>query len=237
VSQELIARDPENQLLARGPRFRLDAEVLRDSALFVSGLLIEEQGGKGVKPYQPQGIWESVAFQGSNTQNYKPDGGDANYRRTLYIFWKRTAPPPGLMTFDAPSREACVVRRSRTNTPLQALALMNDVPYVEAARKLAERVLLEARSVSEAVAVTPADRLSLAFRLGTARQPSADELAILVESFQSHLARYQADKPAAEQLLAIGEAKRNESLDVAELAATTLVCNLILNLDEVVTKE
>jgi hypothetical protein len=237
VSKELVARDPENQLLARGPRFRLDAEVLRDSALFVSGLLIEKPGGKGVKPYQPQGIWESVAFQGSNTQNYTPEGGQANYRRTLYTFWKRTAPPPGLMTFDAPSREACVVRRSRTNTPLQALALMNDVPYVEAARKLAERVIMEARSVSEGTAASPSDRLSLAFRLATSRQPSPDELAILVETFQSHLTKYQADKPAAEKLLAIGEAKRNESLDVAELAAYALVCNLIQNLDEVVTKE
>ena len=237
VSKELAARDPENQLLARGPRFRLDAEVLRDSALFVGGLLIEQPGGKGVKPYQPQGIWESVAFQGSNTQNYKPDGGNANFRRTLYIFWKRTAPPPGLMTFDAPSREACVVRRSRTNTPLQALALMNDVQYVEAARKLAERVVMEARGVREGTAVSPADRLSHAFRLATARQPTADESAVLLASFQAHLAKYQGDKPAAEKLIAIGESKRNESLDATELAAYTLVCNLILNLDEVVTKE
>jgi hypothetical protein len=241
VTPELVERDPENQLLARGPRFRLDAEVLRDSALFVSGLLIEERGGKGVKPYQPQGIWESVAFQGSNTQNYKPDGGDANYRRTLYTFWKRTAPPPGLMTFDAPSREACVVRRSRTNTPLQALALMNDVQYVEAARKLAERVMIATSDTTVAPAGSsssaPADRLSLAFRLATGRQPTGDELAILNETHATHLAKYQADKPAAEKLLAIGESKRSESLDVAEMAATTLVCNLILNLDEVVTKE
>jgi hypothetical protein len=295
VTRELVARDPENQLLARGPRFRLDAEVLRDSALFVSGLLLERPGGKGVKPYQPQGIWESVGFQGSNTQNYKPDGGDANYRRTLYTFWKRTAPPPSLMTFDAPSREACVVRRSRTNTPLQALALMNDVQYVEAARKLAERVLTATtptrsvsadskltrrasegpsqdsqptrrasegpsqdsqptrrasegpsqdsqptRSASEeasAPAGSPAERLSLAFRLATARRPSPAETAVLVETYQAHLARYQADRAAAEKLVAIGESPRSASLDVPELAATTLVCNLILNLDEVVTKE
>jgi hypothetical protein len=241
VTPDLVERDPENQLLARGARFRLDAEVLRDSALYVSGLLIEERGGKGVKPYQPQGIWESVAFQGSNTQNYKPDGGEANYRRTLYTFWKRTAPPPGLMTFDAPSREACVVRRSRTNTPLQALALMNDVQYVEAARKLAERVMIATSDTTGATAGSPssapAERLSLAFRLAAARQPTTDELAILSETYATHLAKYQADKAAAEKLLAIGEAKRNESLDAAELAATTLVCNLILNLDEVVTKE
>ncbi len=238
VSKELAARDPENQLLARGPRFRLDAEVLRDSALSVSGLLVEQPGGKGVKPYQPQGIWESVGFQGSNTLNYEADGGEANYRRTLYIFWKRTAPPPGLMTFDAPTREACVVRRSRTNTPLQALALMNDVQYVEAARKLAERVMSGAAAGSPAGAdSTPADRLTRAFRLAAVRQPADGELAILVETFQSHLAKYQGDKAAAEKLVAIGDSKRNESLDPVELAAYTLVCNLILNLDEVVTKE
>ncbi|MCI0360051.1 MAG: DUF1553 domain-containing protein, partial [Planctomycetaceae bacterium] len=237
VTKDLIARDPEDQLLVRGPRFRLDAEVLRDSALFVSGLLLERPGGKGVKPYQPQGIWESVAFQGSNTQNYKADGGDANYRRTIYTFWKRTAPPPGLMTFDAPSREACVVRRSRTNTPLQALALMNDVQYVEAARKLAERVMGATAGSPSSAGSSPSDRLSLAFRLATARQPSPDETAILVETFHAHLAKYQTDKPAAEKLIALGEAKRNESLDAVELAAYTLVCNLILNLDEVVTKE
>ena len=139
------------------------------------------------------------------------------------------------MTFDAPSREACVVRRSRTNTPLQALVLMNDKQYVEAARKLAERMMT--RREHEDASGLPPNVLAYAFRLATARQPTADELAVLVETFQSHLAKYQADKPAAEKLLAIGEAKRNESLDAAELAAYTMVCNLILNLDEAVTKE
>jgi hypothetical protein len=138
------------------------------------------------------------------------------------------------MTFDAPSREACVVRRSRTNTPLQALVLMNDVQYVEAARKLAERVLTQARSASEGA---PSDRLSLAFRLATARQPSTDELAVLTETFQAHRAKYQSDKPAAEKLVSLGASKRDPKLDAVELAAYTLVCNLILNLDEVVTKE
>jgi hypothetical protein len=229
VTPELLARDPANELLARGPRFRLDGEVLRDSMLFVSQLLIEKPTGKGVRPYQPEGIWESISFQGSTTQNYTQDKGDALYRRTLYHFWKRTAPPPSMMTFDAPSREACVVRRSRTNTPLQALALMNDVQYIEAARKLAERVMNTTAG--------PPDRLALAFRLAAARQPSADELQILAETYQAHLAKYQADKAAAEKLVALGESKRNESLDIAELAAYTMTCNLILNLDEVVTKE
>jgi hypothetical protein len=241
VTPLLLARDPSNELLARGPRFRLDGEVLRDSMLFVSQLLVERPTGKGVRPYQPQGIWESISFQGSTTQNYTQDKGDALYRRTLYHFWKRTAPPPSMMTFDAPSREACVVRRSRTNTPLQALALMNDVQYIEAARKLAERVMSAdsatlTRSVSEGV---PADsaRLALAFRLAAARQPSPDELQILAETYQTHLTKFQADKTAAEKLVTLGESKRNESLDVAELAAYTMTCNLILNLDEVVTKE
>lgn len=230
VSQELVARDPENQLLARGPRFRLDAEVLRDSAFFVSGLLVERAGGKSVKPNQPKGIWESVAFQGSNTQNYAPDGGDANYRRTLYTFWKRTAPPPGLMTFDAPSREACVVRRSRTNTPLQALALMNDEPYIESARRLAERAM-----ASDSADL--AGKINLAFRLATCRKPTADEAAVLLDTYQAHLANYQQNNAAAEALVNIGETKRNASLDVPQLASMTLVCNLILNLDETVTKE
>jgi hypothetical protein len=236
VMPELLAKDPSNELLARGPRFRLDGEVLRDSMLYVSQLLVEKPLGKGVKPYQPDGIWEAVGFRGSNTLNYKADGGEANYRRTLYTFWKRTAPPPSMMTFDAPSRESCVVRRSRTNTPLQALALMNDVQYVEAARKLAERVMTGATAGSPSSA-DPAARLALAFQLAAARQPTVDETAILIETYQAHLAKFQADRPAADKLVSLGESKRNESLDAAELAAYTLVCNLILNLDEVVTKE
>ncbi len=230
VTPELHGRDPENLLLARGARFRLDAEVIRDSALFESGLLVEKQGGRGVRPYQPEGIWEPISFQGSNTQNYKPDNGEGLYRRSLYTFWKRTAPPPSLATFDAPSREACVVRRGRTNTPLQALALMNDQQYVEAARKLAERSMTEGGA-------EPASRLVHAFRIATGRAPREPEQAILMRMLQQHLADYQADVPSAEKLLAIGEAKRNEALPPAELAAYTMVANLILNLDEVVTKE
>jgi len=230
VTPELHARDPENLLLARGARFRLDAEVIRDSALFDSGLLVEKQGGRGVRPYQPEGIWEAISFQGSTTQNYKPDSGESLYRRSLYTFWKRTAPPPSLATFDAPSREACVVRRGRTNTPLQALALMNDQQYVEAARKLAERMMIEGGT-------EPAARLTFAFRLATSRAPRDPEKAILLRLLDQHQKDFQADVPAAEKLLTIGEAKRNETLPPAELAAYTMVANLILNLDEVVTKE
>ncbi|MBI3865981.1 MAG: DUF1553 domain-containing protein [Planctomycetia bacterium] len=230
ISPELAQRDPANELLSRGPRFRLDAEVIRDSALAASGLLVEKIGGKSVKPYQPDGLWEAISFVGSNTGTFKQDTGDALYRRSMYTFWKRTSPPPSLLTFDAPSREACTVRRSRTNTPLQALVLLNDKQYVEAARKLAERIMTEGGA-------TPAERAAYAFRIATSRKPTADETVVLVRVFESELVEFQADADAAAKLLAVGDAKRNESLDPKELAAWTMVANLVLNLDETVTKE
>jgi hypothetical protein len=229
VSAELAAKDPENMLLARGPRFRMDAEMIRDSALASSGLLVERLGGKSVKPYQPEGVWEAVGFLGSNTRDFKQDNGDALYRRSMYTFWKRTAPPPQFLTFDAPSRETCTVRRARTNTPLQALALMNDKQYVEAARKLAERMI--------AAAPAPADRAAFGFRLATGRLPSDREKTVLVKLYQDQLAEYQANKDAAAKFLSVGESKRDQKLDVSEHAAWTLVANVILNLDETVTKE
>jgi hypothetical protein len=230
VTPELAQRDPGNELLARGPRFRFDAEVIRDSALAVSGLLVEKIGGRSVKPYQPEGLWEAISFQGSNTGTFKQDEGEALYRRSLYTFWKRTSPPPSLLTFDAPSREACTVRRSRTNTPLQALVLLNDKQYVEAARKLAERMLIEGGA-------TPAERAAYGFRLATSRKPNAGEAAVLVKVYESELAEFQADADSATKLLSYGAAKRNEALDVHDLAAWTMVANMILNLDETVTKE
>ena len=230
VTPEMAERDPENRLLARGPRFRLDGEVIRDSALFTAGLLVERPGGRGVRPYQPDGIWEAVAFLGSNTQNYKRDEGDALFRRSLYTFWKRTAPPPAFMTFDAPSREACVVRRARTNTPLQALLLMNDTQYVEAARNLGQKMMTSGGA-------SAGERLSFGFRVATARQPTPEEAAVLAKLLAAHLADYQADRGAAEKLVSIGVSPRNMALDVSELAAYTMVANLILNLDETVTKE
>ncbi|HEV3025649.1 MAG TPA: DUF1553 domain-containing protein, partial [Pirellulales bacterium] len=230
TTPQLVERDPENLLLARGPRVRLDAEVVRDAALAASGLLVEQLGGHSVKPYQPEGVWEAVAFVGSNTSIFQQDQGDALYRRSLYTFWKRTAPPPSLTTFDAPSRETCTVRRARTNTPLQALVLMNDKQYVEAARKLAERALGEGGASAES-------RIAHAFRLATARQPAADELAVLAHIHRGQLAEYQADKEAAAKLLAVGDSKRDEKFDASELAAYTMVANLILNLDETITKE
>nr|MDQ3330842.1 DUF1549 and DUF1553 domain-containing protein [Planctomycetota bacterium] len=230
ATPEKIAADPENRLLARGPRFRLDAEVIRDSALAASGLLVEQIGGESVKPYQPPGLWEAVGFTSSNTVNYVQDSGAKLYRRGLYTYWKRTSPPPMLQTFDAPSREACTVRRPRTNTPLQALALMNDVQLVEAARHFAERMMTEGGSDA-------ADRLAFGFRLATARRPEPNELAVLLQDYESHLGHYQNDREGAAALLAVGESKRDDSLDVAAHAATTMTANLILNLDETITKE
>jgi hypothetical protein len=229
VSKELAQRDPENVLLARGPRYRLDAEVVRDSALFVAGLLNEQVGGRSVRPYQPPGIWEAVGFLGSNTREFKRDSGTALYRRSLYTFWKRTAPPPALMAFDAPSRETCVARRARTNTPLQALALMNDEQYVEAARQLAQRMLAGAKTTPE--------RLAYGFRLATGRQPQQAELDVLLRLFEKQREHYARNRDAAEKLLSVGESKRDTTLDSVEHAAFTMAANLILNLDETITKE
>ncbi len=229
VSPSLLARDPENLLLARGPRFRFDAEVIRDSVLFASGLLVEKTGGKSVKPYQPEGIWEAVAFVGSNTREFKPDAGESLYRRSLYTFWKRTAPPPSMSTFDAPSRENCTVRRPRTNTPLQALALMNDKQYIDAAHKLAERIILEGGATAES-------RLTYGFRWVTARQPTSREMDVLLKSLERQTASFQADKMAAEKLLTSGDSPRNTSLDLVEHAAWTMIANLLINLDETITK-
>lgn len=229
VSPQLLARDPENQLLARGPRFRLDAEVIRDSVLAMSGLLVEREGGKSVKPYQPEGVWEAVAFVGSNTREFKQDNGENLYRRSLYTFWKRTSPPPLMATFDAPSRENCTVRRPRTNTPLQALALMNDKQYVEAARKMAVRMLKEGGSTEQ-------DRLTYGFRLTTGRSPSARELEVLHRTLQKQLATFAADKAAADKLLAYGDSPKAMDLDPGEHAGWTMIANLLINLDETITK-
>ena len=217
-------RDPGNRLLARGPRFRLDAETLRDQALAVSGLLIDKIGGPGVKPPQPDGLWFTVGYSGSNTVRFKKDSGtDKVHRRSLYTFWKRTSPPPQMI--DAPSRESCVVRRERTNTPLQALMFMNDPQFVEAARAFAERFLA---SDNEAI---PAQLFAHAL----ARPPSADELALLRDAYRGHFSHFQADPAAAKALVAIGEAPSTTG-QPERLAAWTMVASLVLNLDEFVTK-
>jgi hypothetical protein len=230
MTKEHLAKDPHNRLMARGPRFRLDAEMLRDQALFVSGLLVERTGGPSVKPPQPSGLWEAVAFTGSNTGIFKADTGhDKVHRRSMYIFWKRTAAPPMMTALDAPSREACIVRRERTNTPLQALLLMNEQQYVEASRVLAERTL-------KLGGTTPDARLQYLFKAVTSRAAEPSELAELQSTLQDHMTRYGQDSKAAQALIAVGETKADPGLNPSELAAWTLVANLVLNLDEVVTK-
>ena len=221
-----LVGDPENRLLARGPRFRLSAEVIRDQALAMSGLLVEKTGGPSVRPYQPEGLWKEQADEEVYTQGH----GEDLYRRSLYTLWKRTIPPPSMSTFDAASRETCIVTETRTNTPLQALTLMNNVTFVEAARVLAERIMSEGGT-------RETDRITLAFRLATGRPPRPAELDILVEGFNHHLSRYSASQDEALKLVSAGESARGESMDVSELAAYTAVANLILNLDETVTKE
>ncbi len=229
VTPEMIARDPANRLFERGPRYRLDAEQLRDNALFVSGLLDGTFGGKGVRPYQPPNIWEPVAYSGSNTKDYRQDAAGSLYRRSLYTFFKRTAPAPFMTSFDAPNREQFCTRRERSNTPLQALQLMNDVQHFEAARGLAERMLLEGGK-------TPEDRIAYGYQTVLARKPSADELAVVSDALKQHLQRYAGDADAARKATTFGESRPNPSLPEGELAAYTLAANLLLNLDETVTR-
>jgi len=225
----LVQRDPENRLLARGPRFRLGAEVVRDNALAVSGLLVEKVGGPPIKPYQPAGLWEQLAG-GAGEGPYVQAKGPDLYRRSLYIYRKRTVPHPALTTFDAPSREVCQVKRPRTNTPLQALELLNDVTYVEAARALAQLMLT-------AGGRTPEERIGFAFRRATARAPEAKELQIQVRSLERYRQTFAADKEAALRLLRHGESRLDERLDPVELAAYAATAGVILNLDETITRE
>jgi len=225
VTAELERKDPENQLLAWGPRFRLSAEMVRDQALAVGGLLVERLSGPSVRPYQPAGLWKELA-----DAVYTQDKGPNLYRRSLYTFWKRTVAPPEMITFDAAGREACSVQQARTNTPLQALTLMNDVTFVEASRALAQRIMLEGGA-------TPQQRLTLAFRLALARRPMPAELDILVSDFRHQWDVFRKDRAAALQLLHTGEFRHSDKLDAGELAAYTAVAGLILNLDEVITKE
>ncbi|GIW92753.1 MAG: peptidyl-prolyl cis-trans isomerase [Pirellulaceae bacterium] len=229
VTAELLRRDPENRLYGRGPRIRLDAEQIRDNSLAVSGLLVRTMGGRGDRPYQPPNIWEPIGFVGSNTANYVQDHGAALYRRSIYVFLKRTAPPPFMSNFDAPSREAFCPRRERTNTPLQALQLLNDVQHVEAARVLAQRICREGGQ-------SPVERIGYAFRLVLARPPEPVELEQLVRFFHEQWQAYQERPEKAGQLISFGESPPDTAIPAPELAAYTLVCNLLLNLDETIMR-
>ncbi|QDT71499.1 Planctomycete cytochrome C [Lacipirellula limnantheis] len=232
-SPELFARDPDNQLLAHGPRFRMPAEFIRDLALAASGTLDARIGGASVKPYQPGDLWGELAHQKTNykftAQLFEQDHGADLYRRSMYTFWKRSVPPVNLVALDAPSRETCTVRRERTNTPLQALVLLNDPTFVEAARHLAERMMAAGQG-------DPSAAIARGFELVTARRPTEQEAAILAAEYERQLASFAADAGAADALLAIGESPRDQSLDAVSHAAWTNVALVILNLDEAITR-
>jgi hypothetical protein len=230
VTPDLLEKDPQNRLLARMSRFRLPAETVRDNALAVSGLLNHEIGGRSVYPYQPAGIWEELAYGDRfSAQTYTPSHGKDLYRRSMYWFWKRTVPPATLATFDAPDREKCTSRRAVTNTPLQALILLNDPTYIEAARTLATNALLATPDTNK--------RIAFAFRTATGREPNAKEVKVLKDLAAKQTDAFAKDTRSAEELLKVGESKVNEKLKPAELAAWTTVASAILNLDEVITKE
>jgi hypothetical protein len=229
VTPELLARDPDNRMLARGPRFRMDAEMVRDYALAVSGLLSAKLGGASVRPYQPPGIWEAVAMPGSDTGIYKRDSGEALYRRSLYTFWKRSAPPASLEVFNAPSRETCTVRRERTNTPLQALVTLNDPQFVEAARALAQCALKTTQSDAKAT-------LDFMARRVLARPLRASEIPILEASYSGLLTYYEQSPENAAALISFGESKPDSALPAPQLAAWTMLASELLNLDEALNK-
>jgi hypothetical protein len=229
VEPDKLAKDPQNRLLSRGPRFRMDAEMIRDTTLATSGLLVSKIGGPSVKPYQPDGVWEAIAMDVSNTRSYKRDSGESLYRRSLYTFWKRQAPPVTMEIFNAPNRETCTVRRERSDTPLQALATLNDTQFVEAARVLAQRSLKEVCSTEEARLDFMAERLM-------SRPLRPEEMKIARASLNELLASYESAPKEANALLAVGESKPDDSLDTAVLAAYTMVANEMMNLDEVLNK-
>jgi hypothetical protein len=226
TSAALLERDPANRLLARGPNVRLPAAMIRDQALAIAGLLVEKTGGPSVYPYQPAGIWRDL----NSYEDYVQGKGEDLYRRSLYTFWKRTIPPPTMVNFDASTRESCVVRTGLTNTPLQALDLMNNTQYVEAARVLAQRMMQEGGA-------TPAARIGYAFRRATARMPKPGEEAVLMQAFNQQLATFQAKPADALQYVSVGEYPRDEKLGVPELAAYATVASLILNLSQTITKD
>ncbi|HUG90314.1 MAG TPA: DUF1553 domain-containing protein, partial [Planctomycetaceae bacterium] len=229
ATPEKIEKDRDNRLLSRGPRFRMDAEMIRDYALAASGLLARKLGGPSVRPYQPPGVWEAVAMIGSNTRDYVQDTGEKLYRRSLYTFWKRAAPPASLDIFNAPAREFCTVRRERTNTPLQALVTLNDVQFVEAARHLAQRALKEGGETDDA-------RLDFLARRLLVRPFRDEELPVVRSSLSELLGYYQAQPDDAKKLIAVGESKADESLDPVALGAWTMLVNQLMNLDEVLNK-
>jgi hypothetical protein len=229
VTSDKLAKDPGNRLLARAPRIRLPGEIVRDQALAAAGLLVPVIGGPSVRPWMPDGVWDETSKYG-DLRGYKPDTGAGRYRRSMYTVWKRTAAPPTMLLFDAPNRETCQVKRSRTNTPLQALALLNETTFVEAAQGLAKRMLAEGGG-------SPAERLARGFRLAIGRAPTEAELATLVAGFEADRAAFAADAAAAEKFTGFGLVKMPEGMPAQEFAAYALAANVIINLDEFVMRE
>jgi len=228
LTPALLEQDPKNRLLARGPRFRMDAEMLRDTALAASGLLVEKLGGPSVKPYQPPGVWEAGGFPSSDTTRYKQDHGAALYRRSLYTFWKRMATMPSMDSFDVPVRDAACTRRQRTNTPLQALVMMNDPQWLEAARALAERIVTH-ESATDA-------RLDYLGELLLARPWQEQERALLKGTLTRLDAVYAHDATAAHRLLSVGESRPSHAIAAPVLAPWMLLASAAMNLDAAVNK-
>lgn len=229
LTKEKLEKDPDNRYLSRGPRYRLDAEMIRDYALSASGLLVPKIGGPSVKPYQPPGVWEAVGMIGSNTRDYKQDSGENLYRRSLYTFWKRAAPPASLDILNAPNREFCTVRRDKTNTPLQALVTLNDPQFVEAARHLAQLTLLQGGNTVES-------KIDFMARKVLCRPMKAAEVKVVEKSYGKLIGYYQAHVEDAKKLITVGESKADPALEPAQLAAWTMVANQLFNLDEVLNK-
>jgi hypothetical protein len=229
ISEMLYTRDPENRLLARGPRLRMAAETVRDNALAISGLLVKTLGGAGVYPYQPAGLWVELNNRRGYMQVFKPSTGSGLYRRSLYTFWKRTVPPPSMKIFDAPEREFCTATRSRTNTPLQSLVLLNDPQFVEAARHFAERIQKEGGKSFK-------KRIEFAYLTALGRKPGKEETKLMRQLFDSERARFEKDADAVAALLKVGDSEHSNEMNLPELAATTVIARVILNLDETITK-
>jgi hypothetical protein len=225
--KDLLAADPYNRELARQSAFRLDAELVRDNALAISGLLVPKIGGPSVRPYQPPGYWENLNFP---VREWASDPGESQYRRGLYTWWQRSFLHPSLLAFDAPSREECTAERTRSNIPQQALVLLNDPTYVEAARAFAGRILREAKG-------TPDERLAWAWQRALQRNPRPAEARTVRGLLDGHLLAYRANPTAAGELLKTGFAPVPEGLDLAELAAWTHVARVLLNLHETITRE
>lgn len=229
TSAKSLQIDPQNRLLSHGARYRLQAEMIRDQALAVSGLLVHRLGGPSVRPYQPKGIWDETNFYG-NLRNYMEDTGAGLYRRSMYTIWKRTAAPPNMLLFDAPTRETCRMRRARTDTPLQALTLLNDVTYLEAARVLAQNSIREDRSNIK-------NQVEFAFKSVLCREPSSNELNLLLKSYEKRLAKFSTDMDAAKSVIKVGTSLVDKTIPVPELASMTTICSTLLNLDETITRE